>query len=320
MGKKIALLSVFDFCGSGYRIAEAVNLNSNNFVEYFVMLPVLGKLQFKRYPPIFRMEGTATITNDDIERINYILYDCDVIHLKTDYPLSHDVFKAFTFPQKIPLVHTVCGSGFRNLKKQYPERIQEYVDMSDFRTAINPDLNYPEYWGIYTPFAYDCNNIKNVWKKKEIPIIAHSPSSRKKKGTDIFLKACDILKDKGIKFEVNLIENLQHLDCLDEKSDAVIVFDQINAGSYGNSAVESMAMGIPTLCHISDEAHRQSNGRLDNCPIIECGTTIKSMVKTIEKLLSSDLERISKETYKWCKKEHSYESIGRMWSDIYDKV
>jgi hypothetical protein len=309
---KVMAMSVFDYAGSLYRIVEAINLNTYNHVNYAVMFPVDYVSQFKRYPPIYKMTSNdeAIITSDDIERMNLLLDDCDLVHLKTDYSAIHSTFSRFNINK--PIIQTVCGSSFRNMEQ---DKIEEYKKLTTFRTALNPDLNIPEWDGIYTPFAYDTIKFDNVWKENKKITIAHSPSTRKKKGTEIFLSAC-----KKLNIDVILIENEKHNECLNMRSKATIFFDQANCGSYGNSAVEAMAMGIPTMAYISDSSYKQSNGKLDNCPVINCGNTEESISKAIENALSLNLKKLSKETKRWCDEQHSYKSIGTMWDKIYKEI
>jgi hypothetical protein len=53
---KVALISTFDYAGSGYRIAEAVNMNSKTFAEYFVYALWSIPKNLKRYPALFVFE------------------------------------------------------------------------------------------------------------------------------------------------------------------------------------------------------------------------------------------------------------------------
>ena len=319
-GKKILLISVFDYTGSGYRISECVNLYTNNFVEYMVMLPTVDRYEFKRYPPICTVgkEG-ITVTERDIARINAIAEDVDLIHYKGDFLPSCNTYKNLFLPKK-PTIITVSGSFFRigndNVSRGNGD-FREYIEQSDKRTTINPDLNYPDFNAIYTPLPYDIGDY--TWEDRKIPIIAHSPSTRAKKGTNLFLLACERLKGK-YDFKVNIIENVTHAKCLEEKSKSTIFFDQIGCGSYGNSSVESMSFGIPTICQISDKAYSQSNGRLDNCPVINCGNTLESIEDAIEQALTCDRKKLSLETREWCIKEHSYENIAEMWNGIYNEL
>jgi len=314
MGLKILLLSVFDFAGSGYRICEAVNLNTCNFVEYAVMLPARNFTQFKRYPAIYKIEDNEMKINmDDVERLILLIKDADIIHLKSDYTIDSKTLEIFKIPKSKPVIQTVCGSIFRNLT---PDHREGYISNTSFRTSLNPDLNFPEYDGIYTPFSYETTKFKNEWKMREIPIIGHSPSNRDKKGTADFLKACELLKKDGIKFDINLIEGLEHIDCLDEKSESTIFFDQSKVGSYGNSAVEAMAMGIPTTAYLSPIAKEN----LKTCPVVDCGQTTGSIYKALKGMLKSNLLELSGTTKSWCDSVHSYEVTGKMWERIYKNV
>ena len=52
MGNKIVMISEYDYAGSGYMIAEAVNLNSNNFVIPISIMPVDFPKGLKRMPAL----------------------------------------------------------------------------------------------------------------------------------------------------------------------------------------------------------------------------------------------------------------------------
>ena len=205
-GKRVVLLSAFDYAGSGYRICEAVGLHTNHFMQHIVMLPVPNFAQFKTTPSVEKptkkkiindkgeeveVEGLSII-NFDMARITRILEGADIVHVKSDIPITQQPFKDLFIPDSAKIIQTVCGTGFRVGSSPVARgkgNFEEYIDSTDFRTALNPDLNYPAYDAVYTPFAYDSEVIENRWVKPEVPVIAHSPSTRNKKGSDMFERA-----------------------------------------------------------------------------------------------------------------------------------
>ena len=73
--------------------------------------------------------------------------------------------------------------------------------------------------------------------------VAHSPTMRRIKGTQEFLRACDYLKmHEGIDIEPVLIENMEHGAALRLKASCHAVFDSFWLGMQG-SGLEGAAMG-----------------------------------------------------------------------------
>jgi len=321
--KKILLISIFDYAGSGYRLAEAINLNTNNFVQYLVMLPVADTNNFTRTPAVCNVtkDGKYSVSKQNIDRVNSIIENVDIVHYKGDFLPNKGIYE-YLKPHNKPSIITTSGSFFRvgNSPTSFGKgNFDDYIAVTDVRTTQNPDLNYPKFDATYTPIAYDVDKYLYSWKRRDVPIISHSPSTRGKKGTDLFLQACKEL-EKDYKFEINIIENKTLEECLEEKSRSTIFFDQIGCGSYGNSSIEAMAFGIPTICHIAERSYSQSGGRLSDCPIINCGTTVESLKGAIKSVLDGDLERISIDTRLWCQKEHGYSRVAKLWNNIYNKT
>jgi len=85
------------------------------------------------------------------------------------------------------------------------------------------------------------------------PVVVHAPSSRRRKGTDHVVRACEDLD-----VELRIVEGLHHRDALERYRDADIVVDQLNAGWYGLFAIECMALGKPVVTFLHDEATRRT--------------------------------------------------------------
>ena len=85
------------------------------------------------------------------------------------------------------------------------------------------------------------------------PVIVHAPSSRRRKGTEHVIAACD-----GLDADLVLVEGLHHDEALERYRDADIVVDQLNAGWYGVFAIEAMALGKPVVTFLHDEAARRT--------------------------------------------------------------
>jgi glycosyltransferase involved in cell wall biosynthesis len=89
------------------------------------------------------------------------------------------------------------------------------------------------------------------------PVVVHAPSSRRRKGTEHVVAACE-----GLDVELDIVEGLRHDEARRRYERADIVVDQLNAGWYGIFALEAMALGKPVLSHLRSEAVRQTEAAM----------------------------------------------------------
>jgi glycosyltransferase involved in cell wall biosynthesis len=83
--------------------------------------------------------------------------------------------------------------------------------------------------------------------------VIHAPSDRQLKGTHYIEASVKQLQSEGMNLELILLEGLAHDALQQELAQADLAIDQMLFGSYGKFAVELMATGIPTLCHVRDD-------------------------------------------------------------------
>ena len=88
------------------------------------------------------------------------------------------------------------------------------------------------------------------------PVILHAPSSRRRKGTEEVIAACE-----GLDADLLLVEGLHHDEAFERYRRADIVVDQLNAGWYGLFAIECMALGKPVVTFLQEEAVEPRSGR-----------------------------------------------------------
>lgn len=81
------------------------------------------------------------------------------------------------------------------------------------------------------------------------PLIVHSPSNPKLKGTEFVLAAVEKLRSK-LEFEFRLIQNMPRSQALSLVAQADVFVDQLIMGSHGLAALEAMAFGKPVICFI----------------------------------------------------------------------
>lgn len=330
---RVVMLSNCDFASSAWRIREAVRSQCPD-IEILLVKYQNGKFMGNADFCIVRNSGEPEdfyFRQKQIVKntVQSIIDGADIVHFKGDDPPTRD-FHGFKIPDKAKLIVTVSGSGFRR-EAPISRNAKHLWSMSDYmianvRTAMTPDLNYPDFKGIYTPQAINSSNkqIKHNWSER--PLISHSPSNRYKKGTDSHvIPALQILRDKyKLKFRTEIIEGLPLKNCIARKSIATVFIDQIISGYFGNAGLEAMQFGIPTLACFPNEVYKQSSGiaTRSKCPVINPEPTPEAIAKALYDLLSDKgiYDSVALKTKRYCDDVHSYEAVGGMWCKIYNDL
>jgi glycosyltransferase involved in cell wall biosynthesis len=116
-------------------------------------------------------------------------------------------------------------------------------------------------------------------------VVLHAPSSRRRKGTEDVVAACE-----GLNVELDIVEGLHHDEARRHYERADIVVDQLNAGWYGIFALEAMALGKPVLSYLRDEAVQETEREMGvEIPVVP--VTRESLRDRIAELAASPEER-----------------------------
>jgi glycosyltransferase involved in cell wall biosynthesis len=148
------------------------------------------------------------------------------------------------------------------------------------------------------------------------PVILHAPSSRRRKGTDHVIAACE-----GLDADLVLVEGLHHDEALGRYRDADIVVDQLNAGWYGLFAIECMALGKPVVTFLHDEALARTESELGTrVPIVRA--TKESLRAQLEPLVASAEERrrIGAESRTYVERVHDIERVADRLLALYARL
>ena len=94
-------------------------------------------------------------------------------------------------------------------------------------------------------------------EERSRPIVLHAPSSRRRKGTEHVIAACE-----GLDVDLDIVEGLRHDEARRHYERADIVVDQLNAGWYGIFALEAMALGKPVLSYLRPESVQETQQAL----------------------------------------------------------
>jgi glycosyltransferase involved in cell wall biosynthesis len=148
------------------------------------------------------------------------------------------------------------------------------------------------------------------------PVILHAPSSRRRKGTEHVLAACE-----GLDADLVLVEGLRHEEAFERYREADVVSDQLNAGWYGLFAIECMALGKPVVTFLHDEAVRRTEEAFGTTvPII--GATKENLRERLEPLVASASERrrIGEASRAYVERVHDLERVADRLLDLYARL
>ncbi len=149
-------------------------------------------------------------------------------------------------------------------------------------------------------------------------VIAHAPTLRAIKGTDLFMKAVAEINEQGEKIKLVLIEKVGNREAIELMKSAHVLFDQLWVGWYGGVAVEAMSLGIPVITYLreTDLARIPQEMRAD-LPIVRADPdSIKDvLLQLVEGRI--DLARESERAVGYVRKYHDLEKLGKRLLSYY---
>ena len=148
------------------------------------------------------------------------------------------------------------------------------------------------------------------------PVILHAPSSRRRKGTEHVLAACE-----GLEADLVLVEGLHHDEAFERYRDADLVVDQLNAGWYGLFAIECMALGKPVVTFLHEEAVRRTEEALDvRVPLVRA--TKDDLRARLQPLVESAAERrrIGAESRAYVEEVHDLDGVADRLLALYSRL
>jgi glycosyltransferase involved in cell wall biosynthesis len=167
------------------------------------------------------------------------------------------------------------------------------------------------------PPGIDLSAIEPVPPRADGPVrVAHAALSRRRKGTELVVAACEEL---GL--ELDVIENVRHDEVGPRLAQADIVVDQLNSGWYGLFAIEAMAYGKPVVGYIHEEAATRTAAAFGvDLPIVR--TTKETLAADLRPLLESAEERRARGAAgrSYVERVHDADKMADRLIDIYSRL
>ena len=151
---------------------------------------------------------------------------------------------------------------------------------------------------------------------RERPVVLHAPSSRRRKGTEHVVAACEQLP-----VELEIVEGLPHAEARRRYERADIVVDQLNAGWYGLFAIEAMALGKPVVSFLHEEAAARTEEAFGTrVPVVRA--TEETLVEALRPLVESAEERrrIGAESRAYAERVHDADRVAGRLLEIYARL
>jgi len=148
------------------------------------------------------------------------------------------------------------------------------------------------------------------------PLIVHAPSSRRRKGTEHVIAACERLDA-----DLELVEGLRHDEAFERYRAADIVVDQLNAGWYGVFAIEAMALGKPVVTYLREEPVRRTEEALGvRIPIVSASKD--DLAERLRPLVESAAERrrVGAASRAYVERVHDLERVTDRLLELYARL
>ena len=148
------------------------------------------------------------------------------------------------------------------------------------------------------------------------PVILHAPTSRRRKGTEHVVAACN-----GLDAELVLVEGLHHAEAFERYRQADIVVDQLNSGWYGMLAIESMALAKPVVVHLDEEAAAETE---EACglplPLVRAdASSLEDVLAGLVEVRES-LPELGRQSREYVERVHAHTTVARQVLGIYERV
>jgi hypothetical protein len=148
------------------------------------------------------------------------------------------------------------------------------------------------------------------------PVILHAPSSRRRKGTEHVVAACE-----GLDADLEIVEGLRHDEAFERYRNADIVVDQLNAGWYGVFAIECLALGKPVVTFLHEEAVRRTEGAYGvEVPVV--GARADTLREALRPLVAdAGLRRhVGASSRAYAERLHDIDKIAGQLVELYERV
>src|SRR5436190_622883 len=148
-------------------------------------------------------------------------------------------------------------------------------------------------------------------------LAVHAPSSRRKKGTEAVIAACE-----KVGVELDIVEGVRHDEAVKRFARADVIIDQLNAGWYGLFAIESMALAKPVLAFLNSDAVERTEDAFGTAvPVVN--VTKETLATRLRELVDAgpdERSRIGEASRAYVERVHDPDEIADRLLEIYARL
>lgn len=217
------------------------------------------------------------------------------------------------------LARVIYGSGYRGLRRLSNGAMLWNQQRVAHRVLVStPNLLRYAPKGRWIPQPIDTSAWMPVDERHERHYIRllHAPSNRHTKGTTHLEEAVSRLQAEGLPLQLRILERVSQEGVRAELASADIFVDQLLVGMYGNSAIEAMACGVPTVAFVSSTVRPY----LDDCPVVDA--TPRTIANVIRKLARDPArrKRLAQECRRYAERVHDVRMIAMQLAETYSAL
>lgn len=229
-------------------IAKSLALENYDAINFLNTITAVNGKHTKYYDlPIIRRKTRI---------LSYYAVGCDELGLIRRSTHNFSYSPCSTCLSSGEILGQDCENHFNKIYKKSQERARQYFDTAgcsmieyDHVSSLFPDESF-----FRIPLPVDTSRIAFSPAKSSQKIkIAHTPTRRGFKGSEIVFEAIEILKKHRNDFEFITIEGMNYEDYIKTTNNVDIVIDQVYSQSPGMNALEMLAAGKIVLTGATDK-------------------------------------------------------------------
>ena len=307
-------IKIADFCGQdtggqSYKIAEAIRKHTIHESHSFRLS--------KDYID-FPAEYQFPLSSLQARGIKGYLSRIDIAHIHNYYHYKNKWGQINPEAKLILHMHGRPGRHWE-LWKAADEKMGGYRVVSTLNLLGYIDCD-PARW---IPAPFDIGKIEKLRDENYIDDgifrIAHSPTNREYKNTDLVFKTVSNLQKKGLKIEIVIIEKKSNKESLRLRAQCDATFDQIHL-AMGNSGLEGCCLKQLVFVGAPKIVYRRYTNITGYLPFVQ--VTRENFEEKIEYYVRN-IEKAREEgerSYEYVRTWHDYPVVARRLTAIYEKV
>ncbi|MED7787547.1 glycosyltransferase [Francisella sp. 19X1-34] len=227
-------------------------------------------------------------------------------------------------------VMSIDYSNYRFKRVDISRQIDLWTQKADFIFSGCEWVDYMYYWDqlMLGHFSIDIEDKKFINKNSLVKIksdsfkVLHAPNHSNIKGTSFFVEAVRELKEEGYDIELIIKQKVPNEEIIAAIHSVDLVLDQLVVGWYAMFSLEAMSCNKPVVCFLRDDLinlYKRTNLLVD-CPVINAN--IENIKDKIAWCYNNreKLESIAGRGRDFVKKNHSLESVGKIFDGAIKKI